>query len=78
VLAGRYGPYITDGSKNANVPKEQKPEELTLEAATALLAAAPEKKGGKKGGRVASKAAVKGAAKAPAKKARKPASKKKP
>ena len=48
VLAGRYGPYITDGNKNANVPKEQKPEEITLEAATALLAAAPDKKGGKK------------------------------
>ncbi|MBK9176474.1 MAG: type I DNA topoisomerase [Flavobacteriales bacterium] len=45
VLAGRYGPYITDGSKNANVPKEKKPEEVTLEEATALLAAAPERKG---------------------------------
>jgi DNA topoisomerase-1 len=65
VLAGRYGPYITDGSKNANVPKEKQPEELTLEEATALLAAAPEKKGGKKPGR----GGAKSAAKAPAKKA---------
>ncbi|MBK6344226.1 MAG: type I DNA topoisomerase [Flavobacteriales bacterium] len=77
VLAGRYGPYITDGNKNANVPKEQKPEEITLEAATALLAAAPDKKGGKKGRRSASKPVGKSPAKAPAKKARKAAPKKK-
>jgi len=77
VLAGRYGPYITDGNKNANVPKEQKPEDITLEAATALLAAAPDKKGGKKGRRSASKPAGKSPAKAPAKKARKAAPKKK-
>lgn len=64
VLAGRYGPYITDGSKNANVPKDKEPEALTLDEATALLAAAPEKKGAKKG-----RAAAKSAAKAPAKKA---------
>ncbi|WKZ66223.1 MAG: type I DNA topoisomerase [Flavobacteriales bacterium] len=72
VLAGRYGPYITDGGKNANVPKDKQPEELTLEEATALLAAAPEKKGGKKGGR-ATKAPAKKAApkKAAAKKAAK-------
>jgi DNA topoisomerase-1 len=77
VLAGRYGPYVTDGNKNANVPKDQKPEELTLEAATALLAAAPDKKGGKKGGRKAAKPAAKSAAKAPVKKVSKPAAKKK-
>jgi DNA topoisomerase I len=77
VLAGRYGPYITDGNKNANVPKEQKPEDITLEAATALLAAAPDKKGGKKGRRSASKPVGKSPAKAPAKKARKAAPKKK-
>ncbi|MBK8228899.1 MAG: type I DNA topoisomerase [Flavobacteriales bacterium] len=77
VLAGRYGPYITDGNKNANVPKDQKPEELTLEAATSLLAAAPDKKGGKKGGRKAAKPAAKSAAKAPVKKVSKPAAKKK-
>ena len=51
VLDGRYGPYITDGKKNANLPKETPLEELTLENATALLAAAPERKGkGRKGG----------------------------
>lgn len=58
VLSGRYGPYVTDGSKNANVPKEKQPEQLTLEEATALLAAAPEKKGGRKG-RAAKKAPAK-------------------
>ncbi len=58
VLNGRYGPYVTDGAKNANVPKEKQPEQLTLEEATALLAAAPEKKGGRKG-RAAKKAPAK-------------------
>ncbi|MBX2973613.1 MAG: type I DNA topoisomerase [Flavobacteriales bacterium] len=71
VLAGRYGPYITDGEKNANVPKEKAPEDVTLEEATALLAAAPERKGGKKGR--AAKAAKKAA---PAKAAKKAAPKK--
>ncbi len=48
VLAGRYGPYITDGSKNANVPKEKEPGDVTLEEAKKLLADAPERKGKKK------------------------------
>lgn len=51
ILDGRYGPYITDGKKNANVPKGKKPEEVSLEEATALVAAAPAKKAAaKKGG----------------------------
>lgn len=61
ILDGRYGPYITDGSKNANLPKEAKPEDITLEAATALLASAPEKKGKPRRG-AAKKAAPKKAA----------------
>ena len=48
VLNGRYGPYIAEGKKYANVPKDKKPEDLTLEEAMALLAAAPDKKGGGK------------------------------
>ncbi|MBK6829699.1 MAG: type I DNA topoisomerase [Flavobacteriales bacterium] len=48
ILDGRYGPYITDGSKNANLPKEKQAADMTLEEATALLAAAPERKGGAK------------------------------
>jgi DNA topoisomerase-1 len=83
VLDGRYGPYITDGNKNANLPKETKAEDLTLEQATALLAAAPERKGGKarKGARSAApaKAAAKKSAakKAAPKKAAKKAARKK-
>ncbi|MCG5502013.1 DNA topoisomerase I, partial [Ectothiorhodospira lacustris] len=45
VLNGRYGPYITDGSKNARIPKDADPKALTLEQCRTLLAAAPEKKG---------------------------------
>ena len=44
VLKGRWGPYVTDGNKNARVPKEQSPDELTLEECRSLLDAAPEKK----------------------------------
>ncbi len=38
VLNGRYGPYVTDGAKNANVPKDQDPKQLTRAACIALLA----------------------------------------
>ena len=74
VLKGRYGPYVTDGSKNANVPKEKEPEALTMEEAQALIGAAPERKGGKKSGRGGAKVVSKGPAK---KAARKKAPKKK-
>jgi DNA topoisomerase-1 len=70
VIDGKYGPYLTDGNKNANLPKGSTADDLTLEQATALIAAAPEKKGGaRKGG--ARKFAAKKAApkKAAAKKA---------
>ncbi len=43
VANGRFGPYVTDGKKNARVPKDVEPASLTLEEATALLAAAPAK-----------------------------------
>ncbi|ACL71290.1 DNA topoisomerase [Thioalkalivibrio sulfidiphilus HL-EbGr7] len=45
VVNGRYGPYITDGNKNARIPKDRDPKSLTLEECQALLAAAPERKG---------------------------------
>jgi DNA topoisomerase-1 len=45
VLNGRYGPYITDGSKNGKIPKDRDPKSLTLEECQAILAAAPERKG---------------------------------
>jgi DNA topoisomerase-1 len=41
VLNGRYGPYITDGKKNAKIPKDQKPEKITHDEAKKLLAEAP-------------------------------------
>jgi len=39
VLAGRYGPYVTDGTTNASIPKTTAPEQLTYAQATGLLAA---------------------------------------
>jgi DNA topoisomerase-1 len=48
VLNGRYGPYINDGEINANVPKDKKPEDVTLDEALSLLAARLEAGGGKK------------------------------
>jgi DNA topoisomerase I len=41
VLNGRYGPYLTDGKRNARIPKDREPTSVTLEEAQALLAAAP-------------------------------------
>ncbi len=41
VLNGRYGPYITDGKKNAKIPKDREPKTLTLEDCQTLLAEAP-------------------------------------
>ena len=46
VLNGRYGPYITDGTRNARVPKDVEPGGLDLAACQALLASAPAKRGG--------------------------------
>jgi DNA topoisomerase-1 len=39
VMAGRYGPYVTDGKTNASIPKTISPEALTYEQAMDLLAA---------------------------------------
>ena len=81
VLNGRYGPYITDGNKNAKIPKDKEPRELTEAECTELLAAAPDrpKRGGRFGkGKAAKSAPRSDATAAPAKKAaaKKPATKK--
>jgi DNA topoisomerase-1 len=46
ILNGPYGPYITDGKKNARVAKDVDPTKITEKEAKALLAAAPAKKRG--------------------------------
>lgn len=44
VLNGRFGPYVTDGKKNAKVPKDTDPKALTEAEAKKLLAEAPARK----------------------------------
>jgi DNA topoisomerase-1 len=70
IIKGRWGPFITDGKKNARIPKEREAESMSLAECEELLAAAPDKKPR----RGTKKAAAK---KAPAKKTAKKATKKK-
>ncbi len=64
ILKGRWGPYITDGEKNARIPKDADVEALDLKTCQELLAKAPEKK---KRGAAAKKTTTKAAAKPAAK-----------
>ena len=50
VFDGRYGPYVKHEKTNATLPKDVKPEDVTLEMAVALVAEKAAKKGGKKAG----------------------------
>ncbi len=61
VLKGRYGPYVTNGEKNARIPKDTEPETLTLERCEAMIEAAParRKKTGKKKKKKTTKKAAK-------------------
>lgn len=43
VLKGRFGPYITDGKKNAKIPKDTEPTSITHDEAKKLLDEAPAK-----------------------------------
>ena len=74
VLNGRYGPYITDGEKNARIPKDREPKSLTEAECVELLAAAPVRKrrgAAKKTAKKATKKVAKKATKKVAKKAAK-------
>jgi DNA topoisomerase-1 len=81
LMAGRYGPYVTDGTTNATLPKDKQPEALTLEEAITLIDERAAK-GPAKGKKGAKKAPAKKAAPkkdAPKKEAaKKPAAKKAP
>ncbi len=45
ILRGPYGPYITDGKKNARIPKDVDPESIDETTAKDLLEKAPARKG---------------------------------
>lgn len=47
---GRYGPYVSDGSANASIPKGKDPMKVTVPEAVELLKAAAARKGARKGG----------------------------
>ena len=66
ILNGRWGPYITNGLKNAKVPKDKEPKSLTQKECEELLAASKnfiKKKGVKKKAAAKKKTVKKKAAK---------------
>jgi DNA topoisomerase-1 len=73
---GRFGPYVSDGTTNASVPKGEDANELTLGRALELIEVRAAKGPAKKKKKKAKKKTAKKAAKKTAKKASKKASKK--
>ncbi len=49
VLNGRFGPYVTNGKKNAKIPKDRDPKSITLEEARVMIEQAPERGTGRFG-----------------------------
>jgi DNA topoisomerase-1 len=68
VLNGRYGPYVTNGEKNAKIPKDREPKSLTLEDCRALIEAAPDRRRGRAKKKTAAAASKKATKKKTAKK----------
>jgi DNA topoisomerase I len=49
VYEGRYGPYVSDGSVNASLPKDADPTAIDMDEALDLLSKAAKRKGGGRG-----------------------------
>jgi DNA topoisomerase-1 len=69
LLAGRFGPYVTDGRTNASIPKSMNPDAVTFEQAEELLAArrgaapSPRRGGGRRRAATGAKSSGRGARK---------------
>lgn len=72
VHSGRYGPYVKHGKINATIPKETKPEDVTMDQAVELIAARAAKAGKKPAAKKKAPAKKKAAAKKPAAKKKAP------